>query len=521
MQTWQIRKGQLESDKGIISAQHFEAARAGARVLQDGGNAMDAGVTAALVLSVVEPWLSGVGGGGFHLHAQAGTGTVEALDFNMCASRNVDPRDYRIAAGRAGDWFDWPAVEDDLNLIGYRSICVPGAVAGFAEALARHGTISWTDAVAPAAALAERGMEIDWYAALCLAIDAQGLGRFPASAKLFLDDGKPFRTVATGGERYRPMKAKAATLRALAERGARDFYEGGLAATIISDLQAGGSPIDAADFAGYKPRWEEPAKAAYRDVEINAIASYSGGPSFLDAMREIEQHLRPHTKPDAGAARIYVRAIRHAYEHRLKHMGHAARKDGDCTSHLSVVDRNGNMVSMTNTLLSRFGSKVTLPSTGILMNNGMMWFDPRPGMPNSIAPGAEPLANMCPLLFKRSGQPFLAIGAAGGRQIFPALVQLASFVIDYGMSLEEAFHTPRIDASTPTIFVDRMAPADIAAAVGKEFSVKIISNTLHPVNFAIPSAVMRDRRTRRHVGMAHPVNPWTYVAEEGLHDDEV
>lgn len=516
MQTWKISKGQLSSDKGVVAAQHFEAARAAARVLARGGNAMDAAVTCALALSIVEPWLSGVGGGGFLLHGDGRTGKVDTLDFNVRASGNLDPARYRLVEGHDGDWFNWPAVEDDRNIIGYESICVPGAIDGLARALERYGTISWAEAVQPAIELAERGMIVDWFTALCFAIDAQGLARYEHSAELFLEDGMPVRTPASGGAEHLPMPAKARMLKRLAEAGARDFYEGETARAIVADLQAGGNVIDARDLAGFSARWAAPAAAGYRDTEINVIAELSGGPSFLHAMAEIAAKLEPAARPDADAYRLYAHAIRRAYAHRLQHMGHAARKE-DCTSHLSVVDASGNMVSLTNTLLSRFGSKVTLPKTGMLMNNGMMWFDPRPGAANAIAPGAQPLANMCPVLFKRNGKPYLAIGAAGGRQIFPALVQLCSYVIDYGMTLEDAFHEPRIDASAPTVLVDRMAQSDVAAALAEDFPVKIVANTLHPVNFGIPSAVMTDEHGVHH-GMSHPSNPWAGVAGEEDHD---
>jgi gamma-glutamyltranspeptidase/glutathione hydrolase len=175
------------------------------------------------------------------------------------------------------------------------------------------------------------------------------------------------------------------------------------------------------------------------------------------------------------------------------------------------------MVSLTNTLLSRFGSKVVLPQSGILMNNGMMWFDPRPDQPNSIKGGVKPLANMCPLVVKRGGRPELAIGAAGGRTIFPTVLQILSFMADRGLSLEEAFHTPRIDASTPTIRINAKAAPDVAATIGTKYPVEIVEDTLYPVNFAVPSAVMRVGG--ENVGMAHPTSPWAAV-EIGSPPDE-
>ncbi len=513
MTTWEIHKHQIESPHGIVAAQHHEAAAAGAHVLKEGANAMDAAIVGALVLSIVEPWLSGIGGGGFLLHADGRTGEVDTLDFNLRAPRNLDPGRYALAGGDGGDWFNWPSIEDDRNLIGFESICVPGAVAGFNEALARYGSLDWADAVAPAIAVAERGMRLDWFSELCFAIDAKALSTNQASTALFLDPGARTRD-ATGRAVYLPMPAKAAFLKTLAERGARDMYEGDTARTIVHDLQAGGSVIDYEDLCGYQPLWAPSQSIEYGGHQLHSIARLSGGASLVHTMHHLRRFLPRQARPDATAASEYAKAIRSAYEVRLNTMGHAGAAGGDCTSHISVVDRNGNMVALTNTLLSRFGSKVTLPSIGTLMNNGMMWFDPRPGTPNSIAAGAQPLANMCPVILTRHGRPTLSIGAAGGRQIFPAIAQLLSYVLDFGMSLEEAFNAPRIDASMPTVLVDRVAGSDVAAKINEAYPVEIVANTLHPVQFGIPSAVMADPDRKMNIGMAHPNNPWAKAVSE-------
>ena len=513
MHTWDIHKSQVTGERGMVSAQHFEAAQAGADVLDRGGNAMDAAIVTALVLSIAEPWLSGVGGGGLMLWAPGDGGAVDTLDFNVRASRNMERAQYPLASGTDGDWFDWPAVEGDRNLIGYSSICVPGAIAGFAAALEKYGTLTWADALAPAIAIADRGMRVDWFTSLCLAIDAGGLSRFETSAALFLEDGKPRRSPNGQDCGHLPMPAKAAMLRRLAEAGARDFYEGETAAGIVRDLADGGSVIDAEDLAAYAPVWSPALSARYGDTDVQVVGGLCGGPSLLKTFEALGRTLSADAGP-ADSAAAYARAIRSTYEERLKTMGHAAAA-GDCTSHVSVVDAQGNMVSLTNTLLSRFGSKVTLPTSGMLMNNGMMWFDPRADVPNAIAPGAQPLANMSPVILSREGRPWMAIGAAGGRQIFPALIQLISYVVDKGMSLEQAFHAPRIDASMPTVVVDQAAAPDVAAAVSDSYPVSIRPNTLHPVNFAIPTAVMRDADTGRTTGMSHPVSPWTSSVAEG------
>jgi gamma-glutamyltranspeptidase/glutathione hydrolase len=172
------------------------------------------------------------------------------------------------------------------------------------------------------------------------------------------------------------------------------------------------------------------------------------------------------------------------------------------------------MVALTNSLLSRFGAKVTLPATGILMNNGMMWFDPRPGRPNAIAAGQRPLANMCPVIATRDGVPAFAMGAAGGRQIVPSLVQLTSFLVDFGLSPEAAFHVPRLDASTRTILCNARMPADQVAALARSFPIARVEDTIYPVQFAVPNAVQHDAVRDRNIGMTHVTTPWPAAAAE-------
>jgi gamma-glutamyltranspeptidase/glutathione hydrolase len=153
-----------------------------------------------------------------------------------------------------------------------------------------------------------------------------------------------------------------------------------------------------------------------------------------------------------------------------------------------------------------------LPEAGILMNNGILWFDPRPGQPNAVAPGVKPLANMCPLILSRDGKPHLAIGAAGGRTIFPTVLQLISHLADFGLSLEDAFHRPRLDASTPTIRVNAAAGPSVAEKIKTRFPVEVVEDTIYPTNFSVPSAVMR--QDGQNIGMAHPTSPWSAVVAQ-------
>jgi len=223
--------------------------------------------------------------------------------------------------------------------------------------------------------------------------------------------------------------------------------------------------------------------------------------------------------PHADAFIAYAKVLRDAYAERLQTMGETSdRRDPSTTTHLNVIDRHGNMVALTQTLLSVFGSKVVLPTTGILMNNGIMWFDPRPGSPNSLAPGKRPLTNMCPLIAHRNGKPWFAIGASGGRKILPAVCQISSFLIDHGMTLEDAFHQPRIDASGgDTVSVDPRLPVVIQKALAEKFPVTQTELVVYPTNFACPSAVLHDPESGEHLGIADVMSPWSAAVTEDDH----
>lgn len=181
-------------------------------------------------------------------------------------------------------------------------------------------------------------------------------------------------------------------------------------------------------------------------------------------------------------------------------------KDG-CTTHLSVIDKDGNMVALTQTLLSLFGSRVVLPETGVLCNNGINWFDPAPGKPNSIGPGKRPLCNMVPTLGLKGGEPWLANGASGGRRILPAVFQLLSYMADHGLSAEAAWHRPRIDVSKPGhVAVDPKLEPAVKAALVKRFEVTERHRIPYPLGYACPVAVAIEGGER--VGITEISQPW-------------
>ncbi|MGO8921139.1 MAG: gamma-glutamyltransferase family protein [Stellaceae bacterium] len=515
-ESWTIAKPAVRSEAGIVVAQNGRAAAAGAEILAAGGNAVDAAVATALALGVREPWMSGIGGVGLLVYGEAATGRVEVVDFTALAPLALDPASYRVSDGVSHELFGWPQVEGDRNLRGYEAICVPGSVAELGLALERFGRMSWREVMAPALALAEEGLPVDWHTALSIALSAADLAAFDASRAVFLPQGLPPVPPPEGAPQRLALAALARSYRRLSEAGPRDFYQGDLAQAILADLRAGGSVIAADDFAQYRARIVAPLAFDYRGVRLHAAPGLTGGPTFARALAALSGRLSGAVRafPDAPAFIAYAEALREAFAHRLAALGHAAPGHSN-TTHLSVVDRAGNMVALTNTLLSRFGSKVVLPRTGIVMNNAMMWFDPLPGRANSMAPGKRPLANMCPVMATEEGAPRLALGACGGRRIIPAVTQLASFLIDFDLSLESAFTTPRLDASTAAILCDARLGRDIIAALADRFPVEVVEESLYPSPFALPSAVMRDRAAGLNTGMTHVHSPAAAAVAEG------
>ena len=459
--------------------------------------------------------MSGLGGGGFMLVYQAAEQRVQAVDFSMVASRRLDPADYPLVEGRGADLFNWPAVLEDRNLRGYSAMATPGQVAGLALALERFGSRPWRELLAPAIQLAREGLTVDWYATLKIAATARDLAGFPASRETYLPDGfvpagqwgSPPPVIRLGG--------LTDTLARLSDAGPEDFYRGDIAASLAGDLAAGGSVLDTGDLASYRTRVVEVPAGAYRDARVHYTPGLSAGPSLRHALASLQRDWRPGPRPDAAAFNAYASSLQDAYRERLTHLGEGNETDPTCTTHISVVDRHGNLVALTQTLLSVFGSKVVLPGTGILMNNGIMWFDPRPGRPNSMAPGRRPLANMCPTLLELADGRRLALGASGGRRIMPAICQLISFLVDFDMDLDSAFHQPRIDVSgTDTVVLDRALDPEIQTTLAASFDTQSGGHGVYPNLFACPNAVA-SHPDGGQTGAAFVPSPWALVGAAG------
>jgi len=394
---------------------------------------------------------------------------------------------------------------------------VPGVVAGMEEAHRRHAKLPWQELLSPSVDLAGRGLLVDWWTTLMIASSAADLRRYPASAAVYLQDGLPPNPQWGIKSSVRlPQDRLKATMAHLATRGPRDFYEGDLARSIAADVQAGGGALSVEDLASFRAFGREPLAIPYREGTVYATPELTCGPTLAHALRLLQENLRPgRGGPDAKAYTAYALALQSAYRERLQHMGDADGRRAlgaehlapACTTHFSVVDREGNMAAVTQTLLSTFGSKYLLPQSGVMMNNGIMWFDPTPGGPNSLAPGKRCLTNYTPVLAQTADGRRLALGASGGRRILPAVTQMLSFVMDYGMDLDAAIHQPRIDASEGAVVIgDLRLPMQAQQELRARFDYEEARMQMLPMKFACPSVVLRKDGTNS--GATEIFQPW-------------
>ena len=511
VQNWTVRKPLTRSRHGVVASQNYVAAAVGAKLLAAGGNAIDAAVATGFALAAVEPWNSGLGGIGFMLIYLAREKRVQVVDFGPISPHKLNPADYPLTGGFTTDLFTWPTVKDDRNVHGPLSFAVPGHVDGLALALEKFGTQSFTDVIAPAIELADEGIAVDWFLTLKVATTAQELARYPSTREVWLPGGFPPVTPPCVPLDRLKLRGLADTMRKLQRNGPRDYYEGEVAKAIVNDIAALGGIIDAQDLKNYHARIVAPLEVDYRGARIALAGGLTAGPTMARVLGALKDQKFSQGKPGAAAFIAYAQALREAYAERLQTMGETddSRNPG-CTTHFNVIDRDGNLVAVTQTLLSVFGSRLVLPATGILMNNGIMWFDPRPGLPNSLAPNKRPLTNICPVIVRRGDQPWFAIGASGGRKIMPAVFQISSFLIDHGMTLEDAFHQPRIDASGgETVGVDPRLSDAIQKALAAKYPVDLTDLVVYPTNFACPSAVARDPASGEFQGITDVLSPWS------------
>ena len=472
-------KREVVASRAIVAANHPLAAVAGAEILALGGNAVDAAVATLFALSVVEPMMVSPFGAGFFVIRDGRTGETVTIDNYATVPARATPDMFTPIP----DSLDYETVGQE-NDIGYRAVAVPGALKGWAHAVARYGRLPFARLLEPAIRHAADGFPASAYLVQLIADGRAALSRFPASAAVFLPGGQ---VPAVGQRIVRADYAR--TLRQIADEGPETLYTGALARTIADDMAANGGLIGRDDLASYRVSERAPVRSTYRGHEILSMAPPSSGGThiaqILNVLEGFDVGRGDLRFGSPGYQHLFAEALKIAFADRRRYMGdpettpvpvawltskayaderragidlarardHAAGEgaevarflggEGANTTHLTLIDDEGTIVSTTQTLNSAFGSKVTCPGTGILLDNCMVLMDPVPGRANSIAGGKRILSSMSPTIVLRDGAPFMALGTPGGKRIFAAVAQGIINVIDHGMTLQEAVEAPR------------------------------------------------------------------------------
>ncbi|MGJ4908545.1 gamma-glutamyltransferase [Bradyrhizobium sp. HKCCYLS2033] len=458
--------------RGMVVTNHPLASSAGAEMLMRDGNAIDAAVAALFALTVVEPMMVGILGGGLS-HIRLADGRHIVLDGLSTAPRRATPGMYdpvsdEIALARE--------TRGRRNVAGALAVAVPGALKGWCEALSRFGRLPLAEVMAPAIRLAEHGFIASPYLNDCVRLVADDLARDPHLAALFLPDGTPVRPGA------RVIQADyARSLRLIAEHGPDALYGGPLGIALANYMAQSGGLIDAADLAAYAVIERAPIRGLYRGHEIiGPPPPSSGGVHIVQMLNILEgfdvgglgfgsadgAHLLAEALKIAFADRAVATADpafvdvpvarltskTYAAERRAEIDMRRARSFGPGlaptesanTTHVTVADAAGNVVAATQTINGLFGACVQIPGTGMTANNYMYNFDPHPGRALSIQPGKRVFTSMAPMMALRDGRLRYALGLPGGLRIFPSAFQALVNLIDHGMSLQEAVEAPRL-----------------------------------------------------------------------------
>jgi len=484
---WLHSKTEPVARNGMVTAEHHLAAEAGIEAMRDGGNAVDAAVTAAFVMGVVEPFTSGIGGIA-GLVIRLPDGRVTSIEGGTRAPKAVRPDMFELVGGgaRAG-MYAWPAVKDNANIEGPLSVGVPGQPAALLCAHERYGRLPRERVMAPAVRIAREGFEIDWYVSLSFAMYHERLSKAGDGKRVFFrPSGAPLRPPIGTEPSDRVVQTDlAASLEAIAKDGPRVLYEGELGRAIVDAVRASGGILAEEDLRGYSAHEGAPLETMYRGHRVATLPGLSGGPTMAQTLVILDA--LPLTSSEQGSAEhlhLVGEALRSAFTQRFSSLA-------DHTTHLNAIDRDRLMVSLTQTLGQGFGSGFVAKGTGVVLLDTMTWFDPVPGHTNSIAPGKRVLWAGAPTLLTRNGAPFLAVGAPGGRKIMSAVAQTIVNVVDFGDGPQDAVNRPRVHDEGEGLLVD----SRISERVRQELAdlghtVQLKEETLMSAWFARPQAIL-------------------------------
>jgi gamma-glutamyltranspeptidase/glutathione hydrolase len=481
-------RGPSHAQHAMVASIHGLASRAGVEMMQAGGNAVDAAVATGFALAVVHPQAGNLGGGGFLLLRNA-NGEVHFVDFRETAPAAATEKMYLDAQGN---------VIPDASVVGYKSVGVPGSVAGLVYAEKKYGKLSLEKVIAPAIKLAREGFPLAWEDADDL--KDKHLGKFPESRRIFQRNGNLFQA---GDILKQPELAN--TLERI-EKNPDDFYHGALARELVAAIQKGGGLVTAEDLAHYEVKEREPIRGTYRGYDIiSSPPPSSGGVALIEILNILEGFdLSKFGNRSATSIHLTTEAFRRAFYDRAEFMGdpdfakvpvpqlidkkyaaawresidpqHASIskelkrpanfnqlereatlhrftiREPEHTTHYSVVDAEGNAVAVTTTLNDDFGSRVTAEGLGFLLNDEMDDFSAKPGVPNiygliqgpanAIGPGKRPLSAMTPTIVVKDGKLFLVLGAHGGPTIITTIANILIGVVDFGLDIQDSVNAP-------------------------------------------------------------------------------
>ena len=466
--------------KGMVVAQEPLAADVGMAVLKSGGNAVDAAIAVGFALAVTFPYAGNIGGGGFMLIRMA-DGRTTFIDSREKAPLKATHDMYLDANGN-------PTKD---SLVGWRAVGVPGTVRGLELALKKYGTKSWPELLQPAIHLAAAGFPISYSQMRSFRYAADLLSQFPDSKRIFLKEGAFY----DWNENFKQPEL-ARTLERIARNGAKEFYEGETAHIFASEMEKNGGLITLEDLREYQAVERKPLEGKYKGYHIIASPPpSSGGVGILQMLGMLDG--TGYEKSKAGSATEYhylAEVMRRFYADRNTYLGDpdfvknpiaalldpayiktrrdsidpvlttpsdqinpglpAAVAEGSNTTHYNIADEQGNVVAVTYTLNAGYGSGVTVPRAGFLLNDEMDDFAAKPGTPNlygvvqgeadAVGPSRRPLSSMVPTIVLKDGHPFLALGAPGGPRIITAVLQVMLNVIDFGMNIQDAIDFPRV-----------------------------------------------------------------------------
>jgi gamma-glutamyltranspeptidase / glutathione hydrolase len=471
------------ADSGMVVTSHYLASQIGNDILARGGNAIDATVASAFALAVTLPSAGNIGGGGFIIH-HGSDGNKTAFNFREKAPLAAHPEMFLGDDGK---------IKDNSNHEGLLSVGVPGTVAGLYKAHQKMGYLPWDQLVTPAIKLAEGGFPSTFYMSWFLEWVKNNKEEYASTAKTFLKNGQE---VYKPGEIWKQPEL-AETLKRIRDRGADGFYKGETARLIEDFMKANGGLITREDLARYEAEELQPLTGSYRDYEIISMPPpSSGGVALIEMLNILEGfNLREMGHNSAQYLHTLTEAMRRAYSDRALHLGDpnfnenmpvekliskeyasglrkTIQKDrasvsdsaqfsaahflpeSPQTTHISVVDREGNAVSMTYTLEASYGSRIVVEGAGFLLNNEMGDFNPIPGHtdskgligtePNLVAPEKRMLSSMTPTIVSKNGKPVVVIGSPGGRTIINTVLQVILNVVDHELDIAKAIESPRI-----------------------------------------------------------------------------